>query len=122
MPLTDGLDSGPPLPPGMTAQRPPATVSQMAGGQQGQPGAQAAPPQAGSQGLQQSVIQDFMLAEKALQSAAAKLPQFAPIADQLIQQLRAQGGSILQSAAQPSGAPSSPMQSMLGSLGAAPQM
>jgi hypothetical protein len=119
MPLTDGLDSGPPLPPGMTAQRPPATVSQMAGSQgQSQPG--QAPAQ--SQGLQQSVIQDFMLAEKALQSAASKLPQFAPIADQLIQQLRAQGGSVLQSAAQPSGAPSSPMQSMLGSLGSAPQM
>ena len=116
MPLADGLDSGPPLPPGMTAQKPPANLSQMAGGQQGgQNPAQ-------SQGLQQSVIQDFMLAEKALQSAASKLPQFAPIADQLIQQLRAQGGSLLQSAAQPSGAPASPMQSALSSLGSAPQM
>ena len=121
MPLTDGLDSGPPLPPGMTAQRPPATVSQMAGPQAGQ-GQQAAPPGAAAQGLQQSVIQDFMLIEKTLASISSKLPQFAPIADDLTQRLRAQGGSVLQSAAQPSGAPSSPMQSMLGSLGSAPQM
>ena len=120
MSLTDGLDSGPPLPPGMTAQRPPATESQMAGPQAGQ--GQAAPQGAAAQGLQQSVIQDFMLIEKTLASITSKLPQFAPIADDLTQRLRAQGGSVLQSAAQPSGAPSSPMQSMLGSLGAAPQM
>ena len=122
--MTDGLDSGPPLPPGMTAQRPPATVSQMAGPQGGAPGqpGQAAPPGAAAQGLQQSVIQDFMLIEKTLASITSKLPQFAPIADDLTQRLRAQGGSVLQSAAQPSGAPSSPMQSMLSSVGGAPQM
>jgi hypothetical protein len=108
----------------MTSATPPS-LSSMAGGQQagaaqGQPS--PASSSDGAASLQQSVIQDFMLAEKALMSAASKIPQFAPIADSLINQLRSQGASVLNTAAQPSGAPSSPMQGIMSSVGQAPGM
>ena len=63
-----------------------------------------------------------MLVEKALQSIASKLPAFAPIADQITQQIRAQGGQLIAQASQPSAAPASPMQQIMQSVGAAPQM
>jgi len=92
-------------------------MSQMAG--QGAPGQPAG---GVSSSLQSSVIQDFMLVEKALQSAASKLPSFAPFADQMIQQLRAQGGQLISQASQPSAAPASPLQQIMQSVGSAPQM
>ena len=115
----DGLDSGPPLPPGMTAAPKQGNLASMAG----QPGAAPgqSPPE-GAASLQQSVIQDFMLAEKALQSAASKIPSFAPMADQITQMIRAQGARALSQAGQPSGGPASPMQQIMSSVGAAPQM
>ncbi len=93
-------------------------MSQMAG-QGGQPGQPAG---TGSSSLQSSVIQDFMLAEKALQSAASKLPSFAPFADDMIQKMRAQGAQALAQSQQPAGgAPASPLQSIMQSIGQAPQ-
>jgi hypothetical protein len=120
VPALDGLDSGPPLPPGMSAAPKQGNLASMAG----QPGAAPgqSPPSDGAASLQQSVIQDFMLAEKALQSAASKIPAFAPIADQITQMIRAQGARALSQAGQPSGGPASPMQQIMQSVGSAPQM
>jgi hypothetical protein len=93
-------------------------MSQMAG-----QGAAAGQPAGGaSSSLQSSVIQDFMLAEKALQSAASKLPSFAPFADDMIQKMRAQGAQALAQSQQPSGQSSNPIASIMQSIGAAPQM
>ncbi len=89
-----GLDAAPPLPPGVAAPQGGGSLSSLAGNG-------GAGPSSPGASVQQSVIQDFMAAEKAIMSAASKLPTFAPFAEQIIAQLRAQGGKAVAASANP---------------------
>ena len=97
-----GLDSGPPLPPGVSQK---GGLSSLAGSQQ--------PQQAAGNDLQSSVINDFMLIEKALDSISSKVPQFAPYADQFRNQVREVGSKLIQGLSQPQqAAPPNPLAAM----------
>jgi hypothetical protein len=118
VPNPGALDSGPPLPPGMS-QAPAAPSMSGLAGQSGQPQA----PPGGASGLQSAIIQNLMLIEKALDSISSMAPGFAPYADQFRDQIRQVGGSLVSGMSQPQApAPPSPLAAIAGSAGAAPQM
>lgn len=70
MPPTSPLDSGPPLPPGMSAPAPKPSLGGMAGDAQGGPGGPQNPPAS----IQSVVIPKLMEAEKQIRDASKVLP------------------------------------------------
>lgn len=103
------LDQGPPPPPGVGAP-PQATPGQLAGPQAAQPG-----------GVQQAVLEQMMLAEKAMQQAATMMPALAPVIQDLTQQFRARIGAVLQQGDQTQPQGGGGLSSLLaGSGGSAP--
>lgn len=111
------LDSGPPLPPGLSpgsgAQpAPKPSLDQMAGGGQkpeGQPGSP-----------QEAAIQQLMAAEAAMDSAANIVPGLLPIVADIKNQMHARLGKVLMNSSTPSaggsmmGAPAMPSPAVSG--------
>ena len=108
-----GLDSGPPLPPGLTAQKAAPSVSDVSGGQ---PQPQAQPSSAAA-----AAMSAAMMIEQGMDTLVSIFPQFAPQADQFRQILRSSVGQAIASSAQPQAQTQNPLAQLVNSVGTAPQ-
>lgn len=109
-----GLDSGPPLPPGLSSQKAP-DMSSLAGQPQGQPQGQP-----GGNSMAGAAMSAAMMVEQGLDTLVSIFPQFAAQVDQFRQTLRANVGNAIASSAQPQ-TQTNPLAQLANSIQSAPQ-
>lgn len=96
-PANPGLTQAPPPPPNL---QPKPSLPALAGSGGAQPG--------GGASLQSAVVEKLMFVEKTLQDAAQIMPDLAPVANDIIGQLRQKAGAVLMKSTQGGGAGSPP--------------